>query len=119
MDDMHGLSATAIGMTALGRLHLRVPADGGFEEVVVERRWSDAAAARAWCERTVRRSDPGTSVLEVQVFSERWHHPRSWETTRSRPVAESLQLGVVDEGVGIRWSESRPMAPLTGVRHVY
>lgn len=111
--------ASPIGMTALGRLHLRVLEDDGVQEVVVERRWPESAAARAWCEKTVHRADPRTTVLEIQVFEERWHHARSWETTSNRPVAETLQLGVVDEHGAVHWSESRSMSPHMTLRHVY
>jgi len=109
---------TAIGTTALGRLQMRVPEDDGFEEVIVERRWPDMTAARAWCERTVRRADPGTTILEIQVFEERWQHAKSWETTGSRPHAEVLQLGVVNDSGFVRWSEPREMSPRAGSRHL-
>src|SRR3989337_2580152 len=97
MQETHAPAApdTSIGTTALGRLQMRVPDDDGYEEVLVERRWPDMAAARAWCERTVRRAVRGTTILEIQVFAESWHHPKSWETIRTRPVAEALQLGVL------------------------
>jgi hypothetical protein len=108
----------AIGTTALGRLQMRVPEDDGYEEVIVERRWPDMAAARAWCERTVSRAAPGTSVLEIQVFEESWRHAKSWETTKTRPQAEVLQLGVVNEAGFVRWSEPRAMSPRTGSRHL-
>jgi len=108
----------AIGTTALGRLELRVPEDDGFEEVIVERRWPDMEAARAWCERTVRRAAPGSRILEIQVFEESWRHAKSWETTKSRPQAEVLQLGVVNTAGYVRWSEPRAMSPRTGSRHL-
>ena len=121
MDDTRTSRAatTAIGTTALGRLHLRVLEGDGFEEVVVERRWPDMASARTWCERTVRRADPETTVLEIQVFEERWQHTRSWESTDNRPVAEFLQLGMLGDEDDVHWSESRPMAPRPGARHTY
>jgi len=112
-------TGTGIGLTALGRLHLRVPEDGGYEEIVVERRWPDMQSARAWCERTIGRAKLGTSILEIQVFEESWHHARSWETTPNRPVAEALQLGVVGEEGAVRWSERRPMGPRPGSRHLF
>jgi hypothetical protein len=113
------LAATsAIGTTALGRLQMRVPEDDGYEEVLVERRWPDMAAARAWCERTVSRAATGTTVLEIQVFEESWRHAKSWETTKSRPQAEVLQLGVVNGAGFVRWSEPRPMSPRAGSRHL-
>jgi len=108
----------AIGTTALGRLELRVPEDDGFEEVIVERRWPDMEAARAWCERTVRRAAPGSRILEIQVFEESWRHAKSWETTRSRPHAEVLQLGVLDADHRVRWAEPRAMTPRAGARHL-
>src|SRR3954451_13767173 len=106
MDTTRAVSApaTGIGTTALGRLQMRVPEDDGFEEVLVERRWPDMPAARAWCERDVARAAEGTTVLEIQVFEERWAHSRSWETTPHHPVAETLQLGVVSVDGGVRWS---------------
>src|SRR3954462_8753762 len=97
------VAASAIGTTALGRLQMRVAEDDGFEEVIVERRWPDMAAARAWCERTIQRAAPGTTVLEIQVFEESWRHTKSWETTKTRPQAEVLQLGVVNEAGFVRW----------------
>lgn len=108
----------SIGTTALGRLQMRVPDDDGYEEVVVERRWPDMVAARAWCERTVRRATPGTAILEIQVFEESWRHAKSWETTKSRPQAEVLQLGVVNTAGYVRWSEPRAMSPRAGSRHL-
>jgi hypothetical protein len=119
MDEAATVAATGIGVTALGRLHMRVPEDDGFEEVVVERRWPDLSAARAWCERTIDRAEPATAILEIQVFEEHWQHARSWETIKNRPVAEAMQLGVVADTGGIRWSERRPMGPRAGVRHAY
>lgn len=110
---------TGIGTTSLGRLQLRVPEDDGFEEVVIERRWPEMAAARAWCERTVERAVSGTVVLEIQVFEERWSHAKSWETTRHHPVAEALQLGVVDRDGSVRWAEPRSMTPRAGMRHLF
>jgi hypothetical protein len=109
---------SAIGTTALGRLQLRVPEDDGYEEVIVERRWPDMDAARAWCERTVGRAASGTTVLEIQVFEESWRHAKSWETTKTRPQAEVLQLGVVNSAGFVRWSEPRAMSPRTGSRHL-
>ena len=110
-------SASGIGTTALGRLQMRVPEDGGHEEVLVERRWPDMASARAWCERTVQRAPDGATVLEIQVFEESWKHARSWETTKTRPIAEVLQLGVVVDG-SVRWTEPRSMSPRVGSRHL-
>lgn len=111
-------AGTGIGTTALGRLQMRVPEDDGFEEVVVERRWPDMAAARAWCERTVLRATADTTILEIQVFEESWKHPKSWETTRTRPVPEVLQLGVLNAHGRIRWAEPRAMTPRAGTRHL-
>jgi hypothetical protein len=112
------VSGKAIGTTALGRLQMRVPEDDGYEEVSVERRWPDMAAARAWCERIVLRAAPGTAVLEIQVFEESWQHPKSWETTKTRPVAEALQIGVVSSAGFVRWSEPRAMMPRSTSRHL-
>lgn len=111
-------AASAIGTTALGRLQMRVPEDDGYEDVMVERRWPDMAAARAWCERIVDRAAPGTAILEIQVFEESWRHPKSWETTKTRPQAEVLQLGVVNGAGSVRWSEPRAMVPRAGSRHL-
>ena len=111
-------TGSAIGTTALGRLQMRVPEDDGFEEVSVERRWPDMASARTWCERIVRRAAPGTVVLEIQVFEESWRHAKSWDTTKTRPVAEVLQLGVVSSAGDLRWSEPRPMLP-RAASHVF
>ena len=118
MEETHApvVPGSSIGTTALGRLELRVPEDGGYEEVSIARRWPDLAAARAWCERTVLRAAPGTAVLEIQVFEERWRHAKSWETTGTRPVAEVLQLGVVGSGGFVQWSEPRAMVPRSTAR---
>jgi hypothetical protein len=110
-------STAGIGTTALGRLQMRVPEDDGFEEVLVERRWADMESARAWCERTVARAPEGATILEIQVFEESWQHARSWEATKTRPIAEVLQLGVVTEG-SVRWAEPRTMSPRVGSRHL-
>jgi hypothetical protein len=120
MDDMQAptISGATIGTTALGRLQMRVPEEDGFEEVVVERRWPDGSSARAWCERTVERAVAGTIVLEIQVFEESWKHSRSWETTKSRPIAETLQLGVVGRDGEVRWAQTRSMSPRAGARHL-
>jgi hypothetical protein len=119
MDDTQALaSVTGIGTTALGRLQMRVPEEDGFEEVMVERRWSDMDSARAWCERTIARAPAGATILEIQVFEESWTHAKSWETIRTRPVAEVLQLGVVGNDDGVRWSEPRSMTPRAGSRHL-
>ena len=120
MDSMQAVSApaTGLGTTALGRLQLRVPEEDGFEDVVIERRWPDMAAARAWCERVVSRAAAGSAVLEIQVFGESWTHAKSWETTQHHPVADTLQLGMVTlEGV-VRWSTPRSMSPHSGARHL-
>lgn len=120
MEDTRATLAThtAIGTTALGRLQMRVPEDDGYEEVIVERRWPDMVAARAWCERLVRRAVPGTTILEIQVFEESWRHAKSWETTKTRPQAEVLQLGVVNASGHVRWSEPRAMTPRAATRHL-
>lgn len=112
-------TGTTIGTTALGRLHMRVREDDGYQEVIVERRWGDLASARTWCERTVERAAADTAVLEIQVFEETWQHGRSWETTGSRPIAHALQLGVVQgrPEEGVVWSERRPMSPHGSARH--
>lgn len=117
MDGTSALPASGIGTTALGRLQLRVPeSGGGHDEVVVERRWPDMASARSWCERTIARAAPGTEVLEVQVFAESWWRARSWQAERHRPVAEMLQLGVLDAQGRVRWAEPRSMSPRAGAR---
>lgn len=113
-----GSGAAGVGTTALGRLQMRVLEDDGFQEVVVERRWPDMSSARAWCERSVARVAPGTTVLEIQVFAERWRHARSWETTKNHPVAEELQLGVPGPGGTVRWSTPRQMSRYAGSRHL-
>ena len=119
MDDSpaRAVVSSRSGTTALGRLQMRVPDHDGFEEVLVERRWPDMPSARAWCERTVERAPEGSTILEIQVFEESWHHPKSWETTKTRPIAEILQLGVVGEGA-VRWSEPRSMSPRVGSRNL-
>ncbi|GAB3995055.1 hypothetical protein GCM10028771_22870 [Nocardioides marmoraquaticus] len=103
---------SGIGSTALARLQLREA--GGAEETVLERRWPDLASARAWCERTIARSAEGTDVLEIQVFEETWWHARSWEDEHHRPVAEVLQLGMIDADGLVRWTEPRSMSPRAG-----
>ena len=120
MDDTQAIASpvTGIGTTALGRLQMRVPEEDGYEDVVVERRWPDMVAARTWCERTVQRAVPGTTVLEIQVFEESWAHSKSWETTRHHPVAEVLQLGVVSRDGDVRWAQPRAMSPRAGSRHL-
>ncbi len=119
MDDTQARPVTTagVGTTALGRLQMRVPEDDGFEEVLVERRWPDMKSARTWCERTAARAPEGATILEIQVFEESWKHPRSWEATKTRPIAEVLQLGVVTDG-SVRWSEPRSMSPRVGSRHL-
>jgi hypothetical protein len=120
MEQAQHAAATGItiGTTALGRLHMRVREDEGYKEVIVERRWADLTAARAWCERAVEHAAADTAVLEIQVFEETWQHGRSWETTGSRPIAHALQLGVVPQGgAGVMWSERRPMSPHGSARH--
>ncbi|HET8559027.1 MAG TPA: hypothetical protein VFL69_00760 [Marmoricola sp.] len=91
-------------MTALGRLHLRVLTEGVSQDVILERRWPDAASARAWCERVVR--DPAGAVVlqEAHVFTERWRHPRSWEIDPVRAVPQSDQAGAPDPAGGICWA---------------
>jgi hypothetical protein len=111
-------TAAGIGTTALGRLQMRVHEDDGFEDVVIERRWPDMRSARSWCERTVLRAPVGATVLEIQVFEESWHHSRSWETTKNRPIAEVLQLGFVGTQGFVRWADPRPMTPRAGARHL-
>jgi hypothetical protein len=113
MQETHapGGATLSVGTTALGRLHLRVPEDDGYEEVMVERRWPDMAAARAWCERLIGRAREGTTVLEIEVFEESWQHPRSWETTKPRPVAEVLQIAVVTTTGEVRWGAPRSLYP--------
>jgi hypothetical protein len=120
MDATHApaQAVTGIGTTALGRLQMRVPEDDGFEEVMVERRWQDMSHAREWCERTIERAPRGATILEIQVFEESWQHGRSWETTKTRPVAEALQLGVLTDGGCVRWTEPRSMSPRAGSRHL-
>lgn len=103
---------SSLGSTALARLQLREA--GGSEEIVVERRWPDLPSARAWCERTIERAAEGTQVLEIQVFEETWWHARSWEDEHHRPVAEVLQLGMVDPGGAVRWTHPRSMSPRAG-----
>ena len=110
--------ASGIGTTALARLQMRVPDEDGFEELMVERRWHDMSSARAWCERSIVRAPLGATILEIQVFEERWEHSRSWETTKTRPIAEILQLGVVGDGGRVRWSSPRSMTPRAGSRHL-
>ena len=109
---------TGIGTTALGRLQMRVPDEDGLQDVVVERRWSDMASARAWCERVVSRIPTGSTILEIQVFEESWERAKSWDTTRTRPTAEVLQLGVLTSDGLVRWAEPRPMTPRAGARHL-
>ena len=109
---------SGIGTTALGRLQLRVPNEDGFEDVVVERRWSDMGSARAWCERTISRAPSGSTILEIQVFEESWERAKSWDTTRTRPIAEVLQLGVLTSDGRVRWAPPRPMTPRAGARHL-
>lgn len=109
---------TGIGTTALGRLQMRVPDDDGFEDVLVERRWPDTASARAWCERTILRASGDTTILEIQVFAESWRRPKSWETMKTRPVAETLQLGVVTSTGRVRWAEPRALTSQAGIRYL-
>ena len=115
-------TTSGIGTTALGRLHLRVRSEGegpGTTEKVVERRWPDAAAARAWCDRFVSRLSPDSRVLEIQVFEESWSHARSWEVRPNRPEFHALQVGVLLEGEsGIRWGHTLRMTPTPGARRL-
>lgn len=112
------LGSTALGTTALGRVQLRVLQDDGHEDVVVERRWPDPSAARAWCERSVLRASPGTEVLEIEVFGEAWQHPKSWETTKPHPVAQTLQIGVLTPAGSVRWAEPHLLSPHSGTRYL-
>ena len=113
------LPGSTLGTTALGRLEMRVPEEDGYEEVSVERRWPDMVAARSWCERIVRRAAPGTAILEIQVFEEHWRHAKSWETTGTRPVAQVLQLGVVNNAGFVHWSEPRAMTARSTARQAH
>jgi hypothetical protein len=118
MDDTRAAArtgrASGIGTTALGRIQMRVREDDGFQEVMVERRWPDMT----WVERTIGRLAADATVLEIQVFEESWQHARSWETTKSHPVAEVLQLGVPGPDGLVRWAEPRSMSPRAGSRHL-
>ena len=75
------------------------------------------ATGRAWSECTVLQTSIDSTILEIQVFEECWQHAKSWETTKTRPIAEVLQLGIVTEG-SLRWSEPRSMSPRVGSRHL-
>jgi hypothetical protein len=99
-------------MTALGRLHLRVVRDGGAEDVILERRWPDATSARGWCEQVAADPGSGVQLQEAHVFTERWRHPRSWESQPVRAVPQSDQLGSPDAGGGICWSAPRVLEAL-------
>lgn len=99
-----------IGATALGRLHLRVHKDGAPQDVILERRWPDADSARAWCERVALDPVEPVEVQEAHVFTERWQHPKSWETKPVRALPESVQDGRPDGVGGIAWSAHKPVA---------
>lgn len=103
------MGRSRIGMTALGRLHLRVETDGVVEDVILERRWPDAASARDWCERVVADPVAVVALQEAHVFTEAWRHPRSWETEPVRAVAQSDQVGAPDALGGICWARPAEM----------
>jgi hypothetical protein len=104
-----------IGTTALGRLYLRVTKLGMAEDVILERRWPDADSARAWCERIVHDRARPVELQEAQVYTERWRHPKSWETQPVRALPESVQDGRPDGAGGIAWTAVAPVqAPVDG-----
>ena len=102
-----------IGTTALGRLYLRVTKLGMAEDVILERRWPDADGARAWCERVVHDRAAPVVLQEAHVYTERWRHPKSWETEPARALPESVQDGLPDGDGGITWMAAEALpAPL-------
>jgi hypothetical protein len=109
------LGQSRIGTTALGRLRLRVTKAGVVEDVILERRWPDADSARAWCERVTNDPARPVELQEAQVFTERWRHPKSWETQPVRALPESVQAGRPDGAGGITWTAVAPVhAPVDG-----
>jgi hypothetical protein len=105
--------ARGIGATALGCLHLRVDGDNGTEDVVLERRWPDSGAARAWCEHIAL--DTAVEVVEMKVFVEHWAHPRSWEAGGPHPVPATVQRAQAAAGV-IAWADEEPVVGESGSR---
>ena len=68
---------------------------------------------------TLLRSITGLQSIDagkgtIQVFGETWWHARSWEEEQHRPVAEALQLGMIDADGSVRWTEPRSMSPRAG-----
>ncbi|HEU4566596.1 MAG TPA: hypothetical protein VFR99_01085 [Marmoricola sp.] len=104
------LGRARIGATALGRLHLRVSREGVSEDVILERRWPDADSARAWCEKVVADPASPAQLQEAQVFTERWQHPKSWETRPVRALPDSVQDGRPDGAGGIVWAQAAPVS---------
>lgn len=94
--------------SALARLTLLVEVVDGTETVSYERRWAEAASARAWCEEKVRTAPVGASVLEIQVVEEVWGRRHRWDATASRHIPQTLQLGVKTRTGDITWGSRHP-----------
>lgn len=106
-----------IGATALGRLLLRVTRPDGVDDVTIERRCPTPALARAWIEKVVRESATDTEVLELYVIAERWRRSLSWQTLKSGPETETVQVGAVLNDGSLVWSSSHAASPSMGARH--
>lgn len=88
--------------------HLQLPATpADVEDVVVERRVHDAAAAREWCERRIAGLDTNATVTEIEVLVEHWSWRGPMHRGAHRPESESVQVGIVAEDGRIRWSSAR------------
>jgi hypothetical protein len=101
---------SAHSRSALARLTLLLEGSGGTEKVTYERRWPEAASARAWCEEKVRTAPEGATVLEIQVLEEVWGRRHPWDATASRHIPETLQLGVRTRDGGITWGARHEIA---------
>jgi hypothetical protein len=110
------LSAGGHTRSAVGRLTVLVEMEDGTEKITYERRWSDLAAAREWCEQKVRGVSAGTAVLEIQVTGEVWGQRHAWEATASRHIPETLQLGLRTSTDTVIWGATHDVGSEPGAR---
>lgn len=101
---------SAHSRSALARVTLLVEVTDGTEKVTYERRWPEAASARAWCEEKVRTAPVGATVLEIQVLEEVWGRRHPWDATANRHIPETLQLGVKTRAGEITWGARHEIA---------
>jgi len=108
MTEIRHAHRTSSGHTrsAVGRLTLLVEVVDGTEKVTYERRFTDAEAARAWCEEKIARAPEGAAILEIQVTEEVWGRRHAWEATASRHIPETLQLGLRTGAGTVTWGSA-------------